>query len=71
MIEIEVLNDINTIEIRNTNTEQSFILNYAFKEGDKVLINTNKGQKSIRLIRNGTIINIFSALVFFGFRTGV
>lgn len=74
MIEIEVLNDINTIEIRNANTEQSFILNYAFKEGDKVLINTNKGQKSIRLIRNGTIINIFSALqkgsVFFQLAVG-
>lgn len=62
IIEITILNDINTIEIKNIETGESMILSYDFMENDKVIINTNKGEKKISLIRNGITSNLFIAL---------
>lgn len=74
IIEIDFMDSVNTIEIKNTDTGDSMILNYAFQENDRVIINTNKGQKSITLIRNGNSTNIFSAMqkgsVFFQLAVG-
>lgn len=61
-IEINVSNSVNTIQLNNVSTGDVFKLSYSFVDGDKIVINTNKGQKSIALIRNGTVTNIFSAL---------
>lgn len=74
IIEINISKSINSIEIKNTTTGDDFTLNYSFLANDKVTINTNKGQKSITLIRNGVISNIFSSLqagsVFFQLAVG-
>ena len=74
IIEVDVLNSINEIEIKNTDTGDEFTLDYSFLANDKVVINTNKGQKSISLIRDGATTNIFSAMqkdsVFFQLSVG-
>lgn len=62
MIEIDVKSAVNSIELTNTSTGDDFILSYAFAAGDKILINTNKGSKSIALVRGGVISNLFAAL---------
>lgn len=75
-IQIQIYCDeaVSTIEIKNTTTGDNFELNYAFEAGDQILINTNKGQKSVKLIRNGITSNLFSALqkgsVFFQLQVG-
>lgn len=74
IIEIDISNSVSSIELKNTTTGDDLILNYAFQAGDKVIINTNKGQKSISLIRSGVISNLFSSLqqgsVFFQLSAG-
>ena len=62
IIEIEVLDTINKIAIGNTLTGESMILNYNFIADDKIIIDTNKGQKSITLIRNNIKYNLFTAI---------
>lgn len=62
IIDIKVISAINKIEIKNTGTGESLILNYEFLENDEIKLNTNKGQKSVTLIRDGTIYNVFSAI---------
>lgn len=83
MIEIEVIQPIDTITIQNTDSGEFFTINYSFVQNDKIIINTNLGSKSISLIRDGVTYNIFPALVkgstffqlnignnFFGFTVG-
>lgn len=62
IIDIDILQAVNTIQIKNTNTGDSLTLQYAFQSGDRVTINTNKGNKSVKLTRDGVTTNIFSAL---------
>lgn len=73
-IRINVIADVSEIELRNINTGEDFTLDYSFEEGDVITINTNKGKKSVSLLRNGTVINLFSALqkgsVFFQLHVG-
>ena len=74
IINVDVLSSVSKIEIKNINTGQSITLVYNFQTGDKVIINTNKGQKGIHLIRSGITSNIFSALqkgsIFFQLAVG-
>ena len=74
IVEIDVKDSVSSIEIKNTSTGDDLKLVYSFLSGDKIIINTNKGQKSINLIRGGTISNLFSALqqgsVFFQLTVG-
>lgn len=62
--EIDIIfnEDVSDVEIRNVTTGDDFVLHYSFEEGDEVVINTVKGQKSIQLIRDGVISNLFSAM---------
>ena len=62
VIQIDVLSTVNEILIRNTLTGDSFELDYAFQAGDRVTINTNSGEKSVKLLRNGVSTNIFGAI---------
>lgn len=61
-IEIDVLGNINLIQINNISTGEVFKVRYNFIESDKVVINTNKGEKSVILIRNGLKYNIFTGM---------
>lgn len=63
IIEVEFLGTVNKLRIVNTGTGEAFTLNYKFIENDKLVIDTNKGNKSIKLIRNSQEINIFNSLV--------
>lgn len=63
IIEIYIVRSVNTITIQNTDTGEFLTLNYQFNPEDKVIINTNKGEKSILLIRSGITSNIFPSLV--------
>ena len=75
VIYIDFLDSASSVEIKNTKTGDDFEINYSFLENDTVIINTNKGRKSITLLRNGTLSNLFSALqagsVFFQLSPGV
>lgn len=62
IIEINVSIAVSTITIKNTITGEEFTLNYSFQQNDRIIINTNKGQKSVMLIRNGVTTNLFFAL---------
>lgn len=61
-IQIDILFVCASIEIKNITTGDDFEIIYPFIKNDTIIIDTNKGQKSIKLIRNGVITNIFSAL---------
>lgn len=61
-IQIDILFVCASIEIKNITTGDDFEIVYPFIKNDTIIIDTNKGQKSIKLIRNGVITNIFSAL---------
>lgn len=63
IIDIDVLGNCNKIQLNNISTGEIFTLNYEFLESDKITIDTNKGSKSVSLIRNATKINLFGALV--------
>lgn len=73
-IVINVLSGCSEILIRNIDTGESIVLDYAFQTGDVVTVNTRKGQKRITLTRSGVTTNIFSALqrysVLFQLHTG-
>ena len=62
ILEIDFNDAASTIEIKNTSTGDDLKLSYQFQSEDKVIVNTNKGEKSITLIRGGVFSNIFSAL---------
>ena len=62
IIDIDILGTVNLIQIRDTRTGDTFTLNYNFIENDKIIIDTNKGQKSVKLIRNAITSNLFAAV---------
>lgn len=62
IIEIDLLNNANKIQINNIITGEIFVLNYAFLENDKIIIDTNKGNKSVSLVRNAVTTNLFTAM---------
>lgn len=73
-IEIDISGAVSDIVIRNTTTGEQISLSYTFQSGDRVFINTNKGQKSVKLVRNGETSNLFSSVqqgsVFFQLNSG-
>lgn len=62
IVQIDFLGVVNKIVIKNTEAGEKIELKYDFKENDKVIINTNRGNKSINLIRDGINYNIFNTL---------
>lgn len=61
-IEVDILDAVNDIKIINTVTGDYIELSYSFQAGDRITVNTQKGQKSVSLLRNGTTTNIFGAV---------
>lgn len=74
IITIDVLDSMSKIQIKGTSTGETFTLNYDFVKNDRITIDTNKGKKSVSLLRNATTINLFSAVekgsAFFQLDTG-
>lgn len=73
-IDIDVVGTCQKIVITNTETAQTFELDYVFQNGDRIRINTYKGQKKVLLYRGGNTVNIFAAMklgsVFFQLKPG-
>lgn len=65
---------VSKVEIKNISTGDDLVLNYSFKDGDQVFVNTNTGEKSVQLLRDGVLTNLFSAVkkgtVFFQLQSG-
>lgn len=62
IIELSFSDNVNQVKIINTETGEYMTLNYNFLANDIVTINTNKGSKSVTLLRNGITSNIFASL---------
>lgn len=62
IVEVDIRGAVNSLQIKNTQTGETISLIYTFIKNDKIIINTNKGEKSIKLVRNGVETNIFTAL---------
>lgn len=62
ILTVTFLDDASSIRIRNVGTDEFIELTYAFQKFDVVTINTQPGQKSVTLTRNGEDVNIFGAL---------
>lgn len=56
-------NSCNSILIRKLNTGETMTISRSFEAYDELVINTNKGSKSITLIRNAVKINAFPSMV--------
>ena len=61
-ISINFTGDVSTPIIRNALTGEYFRLNRSFATGDKVVINTRNGEKSVILTRFGVDFNIINSL---------
>lgn len=74
IIELDFETAANEVIIGDTDTGEQIHLVYAFQAADRVVINTNPGEKSVRLTRNGVTTSIFSAVqlgsVFFQLQAG-
>lgn len=60
--ELHVMDTLSTPKIYNYQTGEFMQLNISLQTGDVVTIITDKGNKSITLLRNGTKTNIFNCL---------
>lgn len=60
-IECEFIGDVVELKIYNSLTLDYMLLNYEFHAGDVLKINTNKGEKSITLKRDGDEINLINS----------
>ena len=60
---IDVLRMCSQIEIVNTDTSGTMKIAGAYSRGDRIVINTNRGEKSIYLYNGTTKTNIFSNMV--------
>lgn len=74
IFKITVNTNVSSIKIEKTNTNEYIELNNSFLVGDEISINTNAGNKSIKLTRNSTVTDLLSKLtnnsVFFQLNQG-
>lgn len=74
IIDVTFIGAVNKLRIVNTMTGEWFTIQHSFIADDHVVINTNKGEKSITLTRNGVTTNLFSKVArgssFFSLRQG-
>lgn len=74
IIVIDVLDTVHAIQLNNVTTGEIFTLQYAFAGRDRIIIDTNKGSKSVVLQRDAAESNLFTAVkkgsVFFQLDAG-
>ena len=56
-------NSVSNPKIFNYDTGEFIGLNYTMQVGDEITINTNKGEKTVTLLRNGVTTNLFNYLM--------
>ncbi|MCQ2270966.1 MAG: phage tail family protein [Bacteroidales bacterium] len=74
IIDVTFIGSVNQLKLLNAGTGETFVISHSFVSGDKLVINTNKGEKSAILTRDGVSSNMFSKVVrgstFFVLRQG-
>lgn len=74
IFKIKVNTNVSSVKIEKTNSGEYIELNNSFLVGDEISINTNAGNKSIKLTRNSTVTDLLSKLtnnsVFFQLNQG-
>lgn len=58
IINIKFMRTVNKLEIRNIDNGENFIIDYEFQENDKLVVNCNRGSKSVILTRNADKYNL-------------
>ena len=58
IINIGFMGTVNKLEIRNIETGENFIIDYEFMKNDKLIINCNRGKKSVILTREAVEYNL-------------
>ncbi len=58
IIEVKFIGNVKKLELRNIDTGEKFIIDYNFTKNDKLIINCNKGSKSVILERDGIRYNL-------------
>ena len=58
IIDIGFMGTVNKLEIRNIETGENFIIDYEFMKNDKLIINCNRGKKSVILTREAVEYNL-------------
>ena len=59
IININFTGIVHKLEIRNVDTGQNFTIEYQFQKNDKLVINCNIGNKSVKLTREALEYNLF------------
>ena len=69
IINVNFMGIVDKLEIRNIDNGESFTINYRFAKNDKLVINCNRGNKSVVLTREAVEYNLIpyvqSGSVFF------
>lgn len=69
IINTKFMGTVDKLEIRNVDNGESFIINYRFVKNDKLVINCNRGNKSVVLVREAVEYNLIpyvqSGSIFF------
>ena len=58
IINVLFMGTVNKLEIRNVDTGKNFIIDYEFMKNDKLVINCNRGNKSVILTREAVEYNL-------------
>ena len=74
VITVNFSGTVSRILIGCADTGDTMTVDYSFRIGDRLIIDTNRGQKSIQLLRGGATYNLFGAMqrgsVFFALPPG-
>ena len=58
IINVKFMGTVNKLEIRNVDTGENFIIDYEFQKNDKLVINCNRGSKSVILTKDAIEYNL-------------
>ena len=74
IIVVHFIGSVSKLNLLNTDTGESFTVQHGFIADDDVVINTNKGEKAVKLIRDSVESNLFAKVTrgstFFNLRQG-
>ena len=62
LIRLNAVGNLVNPKIYNTDTGEYMIINQEMQKGDEITINTRKKQKSVTMLRDGTVSNLIGKL---------
>lgn len=63
VFELQATGEVVVPEIINTTTMESFAINKTMANGDKIILNTRRGEKGLWFVHNGEITNIINYMI--------